>query len=634
MTRFPIVQRYVHMGIASLALAGALVGGLSFQGSTVKAAGSNPITYGKVAVLGSTQITTSLTGSTAGEQAQVEHGEGSPKLANASGSNPGLPPPPTNAPDPKGIATTSTNPKATGFNGISQYDQRTAGTGKYANTQFSLEPPDQGLCAGNGYVVEGVNNAIAVYSKDGKLISGVEALSQFYGLLPEIDRTTLTYGQFISDPKCIYDTQSNRWFFTELEYDTDPTNGAPAGPSHVLIAVTQTSDPTKAWTVFSVDTTDDGSNGTPNHAGCPCFGDQPLIGTDSHGFYITTNEFTNDSVGAFHGAQVYALSKWKLVAAANHTSSSVVVAAIDASQALAPYGGLSYSLQPATSPAFAFNGEDLANQFRLHGVEYFLSALQFGAPPYQTLDNRIAVWGLTNTAALDSNSATPDLSLHLKVIGSETYGQPNPATQKEGGPTPLRNALAAAYPTVAYPLETLNTNDDRMNQVVFVQNHLWGAVNTILGDGTRTGIAYFSVRPSWTRSGELDAHLDTQGYVAVDGNNVFFPSIGLNASGKGVIVFTLVGPDYYPSSAYINIGEDGVSGNVHITGAGTGSDDGFTGYYPYATDGVARWGDYSAAVATPDGSIWTASEYIPSGPRTTLANWGTYITNIRVGYDD
>ena len=50
----------------------------------------------------------------------------------------------------------------THFGGLNHFDQRFAGTGDYTNTQFSLEPPDQALCVGNGFVVESVNTAIRV----------------------------------------------------------------------------------------------------------------------------------------------------------------------------------------------------------------------------------------------------------------------------------------------------------------------------------------------------------------------------------------------------------------------------------------------------------------------------------------
>src|SRR5437879_782178 len=45
-----------------------------------------------------------------------------------------------------------------GFDGLTHLDQRNASNGN----QFSLEPPDQALAVGNGYVVEAVNTAIRV----------------------------------------------------------------------------------------------------------------------------------------------------------------------------------------------------------------------------------------------------------------------------------------------------------------------------------------------------------------------------------------------------------------------------------------------------------------------------------------
>ena len=125
-----------------------------------------------------------------------------------------------------------------------------------------------------------------------------------------------------------------------------------------------------------------------------------------------------------------------------------------------------------------------------------------------------------------------------------------------------------------------------------------------------------------------------QGYVTVNGNSTLFPSIGVNSQGNGTIAFSVVGPDYFPSAAYIKINSDGEThGPIVIAGAGVAPDDGFT-QYPSQTGGgppVGRWGDYSAAVATSDGSIWMAAEYIPNDPRTLLANWGTFVYHVSAG---
>ena len=49
------------------------------------------------------------------------------------------------------------------FDGLDHFDQRTANGGN----QFSVEPPDQGLCVGNGFVMETVNDVIRVFDTAG-----------------------------------------------------------------------------------------------------------------------------------------------------------------------------------------------------------------------------------------------------------------------------------------------------------------------------------------------------------------------------------------------------------------------------------------------------------------------------------
>jgi hypothetical protein len=506
-------------------------------------------------------------------------------------------------PDVKGLRVAGIGRTASGFAGLNHFDQRTANGGN----QFSLEPPDQALAVGNGFVVESVNTVLRVFDMKGKPLGGVVDLNTFFDLPPEIVRTPpVRYGPFLSDPKLYFDRPTRRWFLTILEIDVDPVTGDFGTHSATLIAVSRTADPTGQWYLYALDTTDDGSNGTLSHPGCPCLGDQPLIGADAHGFYVSTNEFSIAGPD-FNGAQVYALSKAALEAG---TPSLSAVHFDNLPLAEGP----AYSLQPATSPDGEF--EDAAG-----GTEYFLSALDFTG----TLDNRIAVWALTNTRTLDR--ATPLLALQSQVLASEVYGQP-PAADQKAGPIPLGNAAGD-------PLAQIETNDDRMNQVVFAGGRLFSGVNTVLSvNGTeQAGVAYFVVKPRVERG--LDARVARQGYVAVSGNNVIFPSIGADEAGDAVMTFTLVGRDYFPSVAYWPLGGD----RVRIAGAGQGPEDGFTGYPSLAGgEGVARWGDYSAAVAA-GGRIWFAAEYIPAScptlscgsNRTQLANWGTFVGSVVPG---
>jgi hypothetical protein len=511
--------------------------------------------------------------------------------------------PAAHVPTPSTLAVQSG--AAGGFDGLTHLEQRLADNGN----QFSLEPPDQGLAVGSGYVVEAVNTAIRFRRTDGTALSGAISLNKFFGLPSAILRTNPpVFGPFMTDPKAYFDPVLQRFFVTALSIATDPATGAFLGHSSVFIAVSRGANPALGWYIYELDTTNDGTGGTPAHPGCPCFGDQPLIGADANGFYVSTNEFPI-FVAGFHGAQVYAMSKSALARGATPPVVLISPGALEE--------GPSYSLQPATTPPGG--SYEPAN----NGTQYFMSALEFTGG----VDNRLALWALTGSASL--NSRNPSVTLRYVIVDSQVYGQP-PAMQQKDGPLPLADLIrAGAFGKPAQEhLPLVESNDDRMNQTVYAAGKLWCALNTVvkLQNGTvQTGIAWFIVSPSWSGAA-LSGSIANQGYVAVAGNSVAFPAVAVNSGGKGVIGFSLVGPDYYPSAAYVLIDSTGTS-DVLIAKPGIAPDDGFTGYVTFGGR-VGRWGDYSAAVADETGNIWFATEYIPGGDRTVLANWGSYIARV------
>src|SRR5205807_8985668 len=62
------------------------------------------------------------------------------------------------------------------FDGLNHRQQRLANN----RNQFSLEPPDQGLCVGNGVEMEIINDVMRVYAPDGTPLKGVEDLNTFF----------------------------------------------------------------------------------------------------------------------------------------------------------------------------------------------------------------------------------------------------------------------------------------------------------------------------------------------------------------------------------------------------------------------------------------------------------------------
>ena len=499
--------------------------------------------------------------------------------------------------------------------GLTMKDQRRADNGN----QFSLEPPDQGLCVGGGLVVEAVNDVFQIYTTAGVATApAATSLTRFFTGKSQIDRgaNPVVFGNFLSDPKCYFDPATQRFYMTVLEIDQDSATGDFGPRTATYIAVSKTSTPTvdpSTWRFYTIDTTDDGSAdqsgvgipatnpvGTPlpKNPGCPCLGDQPLIGADANGFYVSTNEFSLFGP-EFNGAQIYALDK---VGLANGTFTMQAFHGTPIKLAEGP----AYTVQPATSPSTT----DWVTADG--GTEYFLSALDFDA----TLDNRIAQWSLTNTSSLATG--TPSVALQTPVvIPSQVYGQPPAASQKTG-PTPLGSSLKERLNLIA-------SNDDRMNQVVLQNGVLWGATNTVVktqNGPTAVGSAWFAVTASTGR-------IVNQGYVAANLQSVLFPSIGVTSAGKAVMTFSLTGPGFYPSSAYVTLDAvHGVTGPIHVISAGVVPADGFAGYQAFGGTGVERWGDYSAAVPGGDGSIWVAAEDIPGTVNGFLANWGTSVARV------
>jgi len=521
------------------------------------------------------------------------------------------------------------------FDGINGVGQRLANGGN----QFDNEPPDQGLCAGNGYVMEAINVALRVYDSSGNPLTGVTDLNTFFGYPDNYNRTTGLQGPFLSDPSCYFDADTQRWFVSILTFDVDPASGNFLGPNRIDIAVSATSNPTGNWAIYHLPVQDDGTDGTPNH-GCslgPCYGDYPHIGADKYGFYVTTNEYSLFGT-EFKSAQIYAFSK----AALASNAPVVTVVQFDTTGAVQS----SHGVQPGFTiiPAVAPNAQHVAAS---NGTELFMSSnasQEATGIAGGSFSNELIVWALSNTESLNTNAPTP--VLRSTVIRSEVYGIPPWANQKIGD-VPQAECLnidclgfgPPPNPQVEGPLDP---SDTRMFQVWFVNGSLWGALDTVVAvDGqNKAGVAYFNLNVGVDFKGHPNASIENQGYLAVSNNNVIYPAIAVLPSGSGVMAFTLVGEDFYPSAAYALINSNGTN-SVHIAGLGIGPQDGFSEYA--FGGGRPRWGDYGAAVS--DGSnIWFANEYIAQtctfatymadmtcgGTRDKYVNWATRISKIRL----
>ena len=151
------------------------------------------------------------------------------------------------------------------FDGVSAVDNKAA-------SGFDLEPPDEGLGAGNGYVVNFVNVTGQVQSSSGSLLVKPFYLNTFFHETPTA---------FTSDPRVFYDAGSQRWIASILGVTFDSKTGN-VTESHLDVATSAGSDPRGAWRVVRIDASN------PGHTGCPCLADYPILAVDHDNVWNST----------------------------------------------------------------------------------------------------------------------------------------------------------------------------------------------------------------------------------------------------------------------------------------------------------------------------------------------------------
>ena len=535
------------------------------------------------------------------------------------------------------------------FEGLNLYQQRYARGGN----QFTVEPPDQAMCAGNGFVLEATNDVLNVFDSAGhsvlpdntasNIVSGFPRnvnhavdLNSFYGYAPAINRVTGVRAQSITDPTCIFDVATQRFYLVVLTLESRP-NGQLTLQNHLDLAVSQSANPTGPWNIYKLDVTGDGTNTGGANPG-PYLGDYPHIGADANGVYITTNAYPWLANG-FAGAQIYAFSKAQLAAgAANvnvvHLDTSGMVNLPSDAGPTQP----GFTVWPAQSPGTQYNTDD-------GGTEFFLSSNAADEATHPVagsggnyVSNQLIVWSLKNTSSL--NSTLPALTLSTKVVPVNTYAIA-PKQHQPGSGTPATvdaplghcindtttatiagtgcwRLLFGGQPAHNETIATMDANDTRMQQVTYANGKLWGALDTALnpdGAAQRAGIGWYVINPN---SGKVA----NQGYLGAAGYDITYPAIAVTESGRGVMGFSVTGDNLNPSAGYASIdAKVGVSAWDVVPGAeGAAPFDGFTSYKALVGNPPrTRFGDYGAA-AVDGNSIWLASEYIASA--CTYAQWG------------
>ena len=531
-----------------------------------------------------------------------------------------------------------------------------------------VEPPDQGLCAGNGYVMEVNNMVVQLFDSStmAPLSTHGMAMEKLFGA-PEVFGSAGT-GSFSvqGDPRCYYTPSTKRWFASQLwltEVDS-PTSFGWAG---TFVAASTSTTPTGSWNVYFIPdqfnaqgvdncnntsfTTLFGNNKTFTGPSNPCFGDQPLLGVNSNAVFISVNEYgiyRTDAPGGV--ATEYVLSKADLIAGTpspiywGHLGDTLTR---PGASSTCPFGSPAavhcpfYSIVPAVA--------DGSYVTATTGTFYAMSNVTFTTSG----GHQVALWKFTDTNAVTAGTAPIKGSVTFATTVAYTEPPMAPvqgtvtlseslATQKQG-PHPLGTTWKTIFGTtpIKWPGHEgkIATNTDRITTAAYdpTTGAVWGALNT----GTRlsgrpeAGIAWFRVVPTGSGS-TLSATTVVSGVVSAPSVDVYFPSIAFTKAGKGIMDYVLSGKTFYPSTGYSFVGATGPTSTIHVARLGVGPADGFTEYTP--TYERPRWGDYSTALATGTTFFFAAemvnqsctvaqfeATFTCGGTRDRTANWGTSV---------
>jgi hypothetical protein len=553
---------------------------------------------------------------------------------------------------------------AVGVKGLNAVDSASLATNQSA---LDIEPPDQGLCAGNGDVVE-TNNI-------GEILIFDTALNRLSAPIPLDSVMGLTSRAWSSggDPSCEFDpSNGGHWFFTEIVSASSEANqgaftGCFAAVSNTCyegIAVSQGSDPAGPYYVYYLN-----ANYNPGEAGYPnLLNDFAKIGVTRDAFLLFYDEFPllGNGVGGgiFNGAQEFAfdktaLEKGRSVTVANGAPNPNFNVAIEnmgnlptpdgtcAGGNTAEEVGPGVDCWSAVIPAQPADSGQWDNHYG--GSGFMVSALDFesffGNP--SAGDNRVAAWDWTGLSNLNSSGCGSCSGVRFggqvftnqePYYGPENiFGVGNLSTQK-AGPIPLGlQCTAAGATSQPCPEGGINPNADNMTQASQAQGQLWAAtvteVNQIFASGKNpgteihNGAAYWVIgTDSFDKTGAFS--ITDQGYVSAAREDMEMPAIAAEGTGgnnKAIMLFTVNGNEgpngapnggYYPSTAYgrLTTASHGLTGSVmNIADAGKSPADGFSEYQP-GPDGNPRprWGDYSWGIYLPGGSdrLYFANEYI------------------------
>jgi hypothetical protein len=477
-----------------------------------------------------------------------------------------------------------------------------ANIGFFAQGEVCCDPPDMSLAVSENFVLQMVNNYVAVYDKRGNLQAGFpKDADTFFGL---------PAGTYTTDPRAFYDWDSHRFFVLEL---TETNTGNPNGPPNVgtvAWAISRTHDPRQGWFIYS--------NNLQQASGvCPDF---PTLGQDT----------TNWGAGATKGGIYIGLNLWS---GANdchgdgYTDNIIFILPKDALYSGSGYSGWEFSglniggtLVDTLSPNGVTDRADKPSSiFWTQSFNY-----DWGSGLCSGGCNGLGIWDIsgptTGTACPGSASGCPnDPFWFLQGGNGPALTEATISTTHNYSLPPFAgapNCTAGSGPCIDTDFTFISGGTK------YHAGEIFGSFNTGVS-GTNPAVAgpiWFDIHPVTDNNGQLTKVEERQedcflcGGWASNGS-AYYATPQPDQENNVLMVFDFSNDGNYPGTVYTS--RRVTYGDSLMDGAGNYLEDGSG-----AVSG--RWGDYTATA--PDftianqGLLWFSAQYAPSG-----SSWGTVI---------
>ncbi len=351
------------------------------------------------------------------------------------------------------------------FAGVSLIDTSSLGTG--------ATPPDTMGAAGTNHFVEFVNGAFSVYGKDGTQLMLISDIAFWENA--GISSATISAG--LSDPRVAYDPPSGRWFGSEITVESTA--------NHILVARSDTSDPTGTWKAVFFTATTGGF-------------DYDTLGVDANAVYLGANVFSGG--GSYLGDSFFCIPKADLV---SNTPSLANMTRFNSLKS-STYG---FTLQPVSNP-FSTSG---------HGVII-------------AIDNSASLF-VNRTTVNNPGHAGATLSTRVRIpIAFDS--PPNPAEQPGGNTVDtvdyrFTGAVREVGSNMFMAHTILQGSRDAVHWIVINESN-----NAVVGEGliSDPNFDFFQPTIAANPEGQIVMGFNRSGSTAPGGDISIFGALGrLNA---------------------------------------------------------------------------------------------------------